>query len=174
MFVIDGYNLLEVLRSHEGALPSDRAAARERMLALLSHTLRGEVQGGYVFFDGVANSAQAGDLSFAGLRVKFCGPQSGSADRAICEYVDNHYAPRDLRVVSDDHEVRDTCRLAGARVVSSRRMAERLARLAARQRPAAPGTDKPQRGAVGRLEQEMLDEIGDFEEFLREEEERLG
>jgi predicted RNA-binding protein with PIN domain len=166
MFVIDGYNLLGVLRTHPGALPANESAARERMLALLAHTLRGEAQGGYVFFDGVANSAREGDLSFTGLRIKFCGPASGSADRAICDFVENHHAPRELRVVSDDHEVKDTCRLAGARVVTSRHMAQRLARLSSRREATQEAPEKPQRGAMGRIEQDMLEdiveELGDF------------
>ncbi len=172
MYVIDGYNLLHALARHKGTLPAEADRARSRMLELLSAMARSESTQARVFFDGTPPSIAPGELSQPGLRVHFCGPERESADHAIKEFVANAANARKLHVVSADREVVNACRLAGARVIDSRGMAERLARIAPsnnpRQRP-----EKPTRGTIGKLEREMLDEIGDWKGFLRDVEDDL-
>jgi predicted RNA-binding protein with PIN domain len=171
MYVIDGHNLLHACWKEPGLLPSDYNHARERMIRLISELARRESTRARVYFDGTGSGVRAGELAAPGVRVTFSGAASESADRAVREHVENAEHPRKLRVVSGDHEVINACRLNGARIVHSREMAARLAALAPAETPrAAP--EKPTTGA-GRLEREMLEEIGDFEEFRRDVEKDL-
>jgi predicted RNA-binding protein with PIN domain len=165
MYVVDGYNLLHALKKTPDGLPADFGRARARMCELLSGLARREQRTVRVFFDGTPGELGHGDTAFPRLRVTFCGPGAGAADRAIREFVTNAVEPGSLRVVSSDIEVAQACRLNGAKVISSQEMAARLSGAGgvADERP-----EKPTRGVIGRLEQEMLDDIGDLEEFERE------
>lgn len=173
MYVIDGYNLLHTLARHPGALPGDDDRARARLVEMLSALAVRESTTARVFFDGTGGNVSAGDLAAPKVRVTFCGPATGSADDAIVDFVEGHNHPRQLKVVSADREVTNACKLAGARIVHSRDMSETLARMAPAQVERSE-PEKPTRGAIGRLEQEMLDEIGEFGEFEREVEDELG
>jgi predicted RNA-binding protein with PIN domain len=169
MYVVDGYNLLHALRKHPGELPKDFGRARARLTALLSQLARRESTKVRVFFDGTPGKLGDGDLSYPGVKVVFCGPGRESADHAVREFVLNAMEPFKLKVVSSDLEVVKSCKLNGAKVISSQLMAEKLSELTpTRGEPERP--EKPTRGVIGDIEQEMLDEIGDFEEFKR----RLG
>ncbi|MBZ0137002.1 MAG: NYN domain-containing protein [Planctomycetes bacterium] len=165
MYVVDGYNLLHALKKRPDGLPSDFGRARARMCELLSGLARVETQVVRMFFDGTHGELSPGDLAFPRVRVTFCGPGVGAADRAVREFVENSREPGKLRVISSDIEVVQACKLAGAKVISSQDMAARLG--GARRDAPAGGAEKPIRGMVGKLEQEMLDEIGDFDEFER-------
>jgi predicted RNA-binding protein with PIN domain len=171
MYVIDGYNLLHALARHPGVLPSDGDRSRARLVQLLGELARRESTNVRIFFDGVPSNVGTGDLDYPRVRVVFCGPVRESADDAVREFVENSADPRKLRVVSADHQVINACRLSGARIVHSREMSERLAGFT------PPETersipDKPTSGG-GKLEKEMLEEIGDWEEFQRDVEEDL-
>lgn len=166
MYVIDGYNLLHALRKLPGGLPKDFGRARARLTELLSNFARRESTKVRVFFDGTPGKLGSGDLDYPGVKVIFCGPGRESADHAVRDYVENAQEPFKLRVVSSDIEVAKSCRLNGAKVMSSQIMAGLLDDMtpvaAAPTRP-----EKPSRGVIGDLEREMLEEIGDFEEFQR-------
>ncbi|MCC6464714.1 MAG: NYN domain-containing protein [Planctomycetes bacterium] len=167
MYVVDGYNLLHALRKLH-ALPGNFGQARGRLLELLAHVGRRESRPVRVFFDGEPGELSPGQLDHPGLAVEFCGPGRESADHALRHYVSEHHEPRKLLVVSSDREVARVCRAAGARIMTSQDMAGVLAALVQRKGGAAEsGLEKPSRGVVGRLEREMLDEIGDLREFER-------
>ncbi len=171
MYVIDGYNLLHALARHPGVLPSDGDRSRARLVQLLAEVARRESTTVRIFFDGTPSNVGTGDLDYPRVRVVFCGPARESADHAVREFVENSGQPRKLRVVSADHQVINACRLSGARIVHSREMSERLAGFAPPDTErAAP--EKPTSGA-GRLEKEMLEEIGDWDEFQKNVEEDL-
>lgn len=167
MYVVDGYNLLHALKKLPDGLPDDFARARARLCELLSHLGRRETQSVRVFFDGTHGELSHGDLSHPKVKITFCGPGTGSADRAVQEFVENHREPNKLRVVSSDIEVVQACKLNGARIISSQEMAAKLDGVTRKLNPSTGRTEKPTRGMIGKLEQEMLDEIGDFEEFQR-------
>ncbi|MDC1142035.1 NYN domain-containing protein [Planctomycetota bacterium] len=163
MYVIDGYNLLHALSRESDALPADADRARARLIELLGHISKRESTPVRVYFDGTTPSnIGAGDHAHAGVSVRFCGAASESADRAICEYVENSHTPRKLLVVSSDHAVANTCRLAGAKNMSSQKMAEKLSSTQLKTRTST-ALDKPTTGYVnGDVESQMLNEIGDF------------
>ena len=168
MYVIDGYNLM-----HNAAmarvLPRDGSRARARLIELVAHLARRESTRALVFFDGTPADIGAGELAHELLQVRFCGPERESADREIRAHVQNHRQPEKLRVVTSDGAVAAACKLAGAKVLKAHEMAARLAKLATESRaPRGGSIEKPTRGRVGRIEQEMLDEIGDEAEFERE------
>lgn len=163
MYVVDGYNLLHALSRHHGALPVDDDRARARLIELLAHVGKRESTPIRIFFDGTTPAnIGAGDHAHDGVRVKFCGADSESADRAICEYVENSHTPRKITVVSSDHAIANTCRLAGAKNMTSQSMAEKLASNEAKEHTAT-AIEKPETGYIGGdIEQKMLDDIGDF------------
>jgi predicted RNA-binding protein with PIN domain len=167
MYVVDGYNLLHALKKAGDGLPEDFGRARARVVELLSALARRESVKVRVFFDGTPGELGSGDLAYPRVRVTFCGPGNGVADEAVREFVENASNAGNLTVVSSDIEVVKACKLSGAKVQSSQAMAKRLAGLAPAPDTAPIGPEKPIRGAIGDIEREMLDEIGDFEEFQR-------
>lgn len=167
MYVVDGYNLLHALKKLPEGLPADFGRARARLCELLSHVGRRESRTVRVFFDGTHGELSHGDLSHPRVKITFCGPGAGAADRAVREFVENHREPNRLRVVSSDIEVVQSCRLNGAQVISSQEMASKLHGVTRRAASGDGHAEKPARGMVGELEKQMLDEIGDFDEFQR-------
>lgn len=166
MFVVDGYNLLHALKNAGAGLPADFTQARRRMVELLSHLCKREGAKARVFFDGTPGEVGAGELAYPHVKITFCGPVREAADEAVRQFVENASEPRKLLVISSDQAVVKACRLSGAKVLSSQAMADRLSDLLPEAKaPARP--EKPSRGVIGKLEQEMLDEIGDLEEFER-------
>ncbi|MBE7492733.1 MAG: NYN domain-containing protein [Planctomycetes bacterium] len=166
MYVVDGYNLQHALARHKGLLPADWGRARARLLELLAHLARRESVNMRVFFDGTPGQLSPGELNHERLQVTFCGDGPESADRAVREHVESARNAARLRVVSSDSAVATACRLAGARIMPAQDMAARLAKLSVQGRtPRAGAQEKPARGGIGRLEREMLDEIGDLKQF---------
>ena len=169
MYVVDGYNLLHALKKLPEGLPEDFGRARARVVELISHLCKRESGKARVYFDGTPGELGTGDLAYPRVKVIFCGSGRESADAAVRDYVENASEPRRLTVVSSDQEVVRACKLAGSKTLSSQAMAKKLdAVTPSAKAPARP--EKPISGAVGKLEQEMLDDIGDFEEFKK----RLG
>jgi predicted RNA-binding protein with PIN domain len=166
MYVVDGYNLLHALK-RQADLPSDFGRARARLVELLSALAKREGVKAHVFFDGTAGELGTGDLAYPRVRITFCGPGSGVADEAVREFVANSNDAGRLTVISSDIEVVKACKLSGARVVPSAAMAEMLADLSPAENVGPARPEKPIRGMIGDIEREMLNEIGDFEEFER-------
>lgn len=166
MYVVDGYNLQHALARHKGLLPADWGRARARLIELLAHIARRESTQVKVFFDGTPGQVGAGDLNHDGLSITFCGEGNESADRALREYVEQARNAEKLKVVSSDRAVATACRLAGAKILTSQDMADRLANLGTKGK-AGDGSalEKPTRGAIGAIEREMLKEIGDLRQF---------
>lgn len=166
MYVVDGYNLQHALARHKGLLPADWGKARARLIELLAHLARRESTTMRIYFDGTPGQISAGDLDHTGVQVTFCGEGIESADYAVRDHVENARNAAKLRVVSSDSAVATACRLAGAKIMSAQDMAEKLARLTAEGRtPRESALEKPTRGAIGRIEREMIEEIGDLKQF---------
>ncbi|MBK9974019.1 MAG: NYN domain-containing protein [Planctomycetes bacterium] len=165
MYVIDGYNLQHALARHN-VLPGDFGRARARLIELLGHLARRESTNLRIFFDGAPGQLAPGEISYPGVSVLFCGEGIESADHAVREYVENSAHPGKLRVVSSDRAVARACKLSGAKVMSAQDMADRLASLVSEGRaPRGSALEKPTRGAIGRIEREMIDDIGDLRAF---------
>ncbi|MBX3461331.1 MAG: NYN domain-containing protein [Planctomycetes bacterium] len=164
MYVVDGDNLLYATWKHPGLLPADRDRARARLIELLSALAQRESTSVRLFFDGTGGELRHGDLAPPKVRVHFAGPAKESADRAVREFVENHATPGKLLVVSADREVTNACKLAGAKIVASAELAQRLANLAPPQASRAR-PDKPTAGNLkSKVEREMLEDIyGDDE-----------
>jgi len=166
MYVVDGYNLQHALARHKGLLPADFGRARARLIELLAHVARRESTSVRIFFDGTPGQVGAGDLDHAGVQVTFCGEGRESADHAVREHIEHARNAAKLRVVSSDTAVASACRLNGAKIMSAQDMAERLAKLGTEGRtPRESALEKPTRGAIGRIEREMIDDIGDLKKF---------
>lgn len=171
MYPIDGYNLLHVLKPNRRAAVDD--VARLQMLELLSAFSRRKNREVICFLDGTPGVISPGELQRPGVRVKFCGPDEQSADRAICRYVEEALDPHRLTVVSNDREVRSVCRREGAKLVSSDEFAGLLGQPS--QAPSR-GHVSPQpesklpikREHFQGIEREMLEEIGDMDQFERD------
>ncbi|MCF6228795.1 MAG: NYN domain-containing protein [Planctomycetes bacterium] len=164
MYVVDGYNLLHALSRHYGALPADDDRARARLIELLAHIGKRESKPVRIFFDGTTPAnISAGDHAHDGVTIKFCGADLESADRAICEYVENSHTPRKITVVSSDRAIASVSKLAGAKNMTSQKMAEKLANNEAKENTAT-ALEKPQVGYTGSgVERQMLEELADFD-----------
>jgi predicted RNA-binding protein with PIN domain len=166
MYVVDGYNLLHAMKKF-GGLPADFGRARARVVELLSAVAKRESVKVRVFFDGTPGELGTGDLAYPRVKVTFSGPGTGSADEAVREFVAEANNADRITVVSSDIEVVKACKLAGARVMPSQAMAEWLSDIGGDNKQAPSRPEKPIRGMIGDLEREMLDEIGDYEEFQK-------
>ncbi|MBP9893587.1 MAG: NYN domain-containing protein [Planctomycetes bacterium] len=168
MYLIDAYNLLHVLKPNRRAAVDD--LARLQMLAMLSEFARRKSTSVICFFDGTSGQAAPGEFHRPGVRAIFCGPDNQSADAAICRYVEDAREPHKLKVVSNDNEVRSVCKREGAKLLKSDDFAHMLTppkpQVSARE---AESTKEPmKREHFSGIEREMLEEIGDIDEFERE------
>jgi predicted RNA-binding protein with PIN domain len=109
-YVIDGYNLLHAmggLKTREG--PSGLEKARERLLGILKGSFGEEATLLTVMFD--ASHARAhgpAQTSYHGVRIRFA--RTEEADDLIETLIEQHHAPKQLTVVSDDHRLRRAAR----------------------------------------------------------------
>lgn len=167
MYLIDGYNLLHVLKPDRRAAVDD--LARLRMLAMLAEFARRKSSSVICFFDGTPGLDASSSFQRPGVRVIFCGPDDQSADAAICRYVEEAREPHKLRVVSNDREVRSVCRREGAKLLKSDEFAAQLQppKDSPASRPPETIKEPMKRGDFSGIEKEMLDEIGDLDEFER-------
>jgi len=151
--VVDGYNLAWALGETGRLLQKgDLAAARDRLLLLLSQRLGDRRHQTTVVFDA---RQPPPDLPLAtsahGIRVRFA-VQQASADELIIQIIADSSAPRHLLVVSSDREIRSAARHHGATAIGvgaflgklglSTRSGTRAGRRAGRA-PAPPPDDKP-------------------------------
>jgi predicted RNA-binding protein with PIN domain len=166
MYLIDGYNLLHVLKPNRRAAVDD--VARLQMLQMLSEFARRKTTAVICFLDGTSGADAASAFHRPGVRVIFCGPDNQSADAAIGRYVEDAREPHKLVVVSNDREVRGVCRREGAKLLKCEDFVGMLSPLkkpAGNQREEAAPKEPLKREHFSGIEREMLDEIGDIDEF---------
>ena len=77
----------------------------------------------------------------AGLKVEFANP-GGDADVALAAFLDHHSAPKQLTLVSSDHQVQGAARRRGAKFIDSDAFFDQLERRE-RTRAAAVTEEKP-------------------------------
>ncbi|CAG1769163.1 hypothetical protein BAC2_00099 [uncultured bacterium] len=165
MYLIDGYNLLHVLKPHRRAAVDD--LSRLQMLAMLSEFARRKSAAVICFLDGTSGNLAASEFHRPGVRVIFCGPDNQSADVAIGRFVEESLEPHKLVVVSNDREVRGVCKREGAKLLKSDDFAAMLSapKQTGNAREEAAPKEPVKREHFSGIEREMLDEIGDIDEF---------
>ncbi|MGH7163323.1 MAG: NYN domain-containing protein [Planctomycetota bacterium] len=109
--LVDGHNAIYALKLGAG----DHAAQRRQLLALVASRAPDAV----VYFDARnAPAGSAGNAREGGVRVEYC--RGREADAAILDAVRHAERPEELRVVTNDREVRGSAAQLGARVSSVR------------------------------------------------------
>ncbi len=127
-FLIDGHNLIP----HTGLRLDDPDDEQKLIELLRDYLARAQKKGTVIFDRGLPGGASR--WSSHALEVRFA-PAPKTADELIRGRLQREKNPRGLTVVTNDHEVADEARRAGARVVSSAEFArEMLAK------PTAPRT----------------------------------
>ncbi len=126
MLIIDGHNLIG-----SGALPNLSLSDPDdevKLLALLKNYhalhLREPMQ---VIFDPGPEGGLTGSKNHGGISVRFA-PRGSSADSVIVNLLRRHANPRQLTVVTSDHELRQAARSLGAQILSAPEFAARMNR----------------------------------------------
>jgi predicted RNA-binding protein with PIN domain len=153
-FLIDGHNVISALEDIDLEDPHDEVKLVFKLRAWAGRIRRKAI----VIFDGGIPGGYSRKLSRDNLKVIFAARQHTNADRII------HARLRRLRdapnwtVVSSDHEVLDSAREVGARVMTAQEFAEQLQVTLTIER------EKPEALASGELE-EWLEVFGDAEDI---------
>jgi hypothetical protein len=161
-YLIDGYNLLYAVGLlNERAGPNALHWARQRLLGLLHAALGDHSGAATVVFD---SGPQAPDFpreqEIQGIHVRF-SEHPDKADDLIAQLIRRSSTPRDLTVVSDDHEVQRAARRRHCPVAGCVDFMAGLGRL--RRAPERPDTgQKPARLSDAELK-EWLAEFGDLD-----------
>lgn len=131
--ILDGNNVL-----HAPMPPVIAGLTEGELVATLGRTPWAE-QGVLVVFDGKPGPERAMTPPTRGVEVLYSGV-GRTADEVIIERVREHSAPRQLVVVSSDHEIRKAARRRRASVWASDEFVHRLAEAL---RPPPAVADKP-------------------------------
>lgn len=144
-YIIDGHNLIGILPDIHLSQPDDE----ERLLARLqSHRARIGGRAMVVFFDSgplpiALPAAPAGRLPAApGVEVRFSRPGQ-TADDAIIAYLAASRQPGQYAVVTNDLELTNRARAAGASVLTATEFAAGMARIATRRRDRSAPAENP-------------------------------
>lgn len=111
LYLIDGYNLIHAMGGLKGTVgPTGLKKARLGLLGLLHGTYGEESSSVTVVFDaGDAPAEAAKEQDYQGIHVIYArGP--GKADGLIENLVKHASAPKNLTVVSDDHDIQQAAR----------------------------------------------------------------
>lgn len=163
--LIDGYNLMHaagLARLTYG--PGDLQRARHRLVVLVSHGFPPEeLPRLRVVFDAKNAPDDAGAETLVhGLRVTFAA-QGREADDLIEELIEQHSAPKYLKVISSDHRLQRAARRRGASFIGSDEFVTELnRRIAARQAAA----QRQQPGEIGK--HSGVTQESELEQWLRE------
>jgi len=141
----DGNNIIGLSAAAGRADRPSRAA----FLSALSGW-RGSGGGGFlVWFDG---DDPADMMPPPGVAVRFSAPES--ADAAICRRLREIERPREVIVVTNDHDLSSRCRNAGAKVLDWNRFTLKMqSRSAIHPRAVQPTAEKCRHGHGGRARQ---------------------
>ena len=119
--IIDGYNLMHAagMARHKYG-PSDLERCRKRVLHFLSqHLSAAERARTTVVFDAAdAPPGLPRTAVLEQMEILFA-PRGGDADTVIEELVEQHSAPRQIRLVSSDHRLQKAARRRRAKFVDS-------------------------------------------------------
>lgn len=164
-FIIDGYNLLHAMGALRGrAGPGGLEQARHRLVGLLKGAFAEDVGALTVVFDASHAPSDVPTLTSAhGVRIRFA--RGEEADDLIETLIEEHSAPRNLTVVSNDNRLRRAARRRRAHGMSC----ESFVRLLAKRRehrPASAGEKLPLADADSK---KLLDEFAFLDEELRRE-----
>ena len=121
--LIDGHNLIGQSPDLTLADPDDEARLVQRLKVYRS-IVRKPIT---VIFDSGASYVPPHKLSGGGVEVVFADLRS-SADKLIISRIEHCTAPRELLVVSSDHEIQVTARVRGTRVMSAQDFAAEMSK----------------------------------------------
>jgi predicted RNA-binding protein with PIN domain len=164
-YLIDGYNLLHAMGALGGRVgPHGLEKARLRLLGLLHHAFPDARPGDVtVIFDAAhAPPGAAAEQDYHGIHVSFAASK-GQADELIAELIQHHATPKQLQVISDDHEIQQAARHRHCHVVGCLDFLDAVQR---RRAAKSDGTrsDEVKRQAVSASElEEWLQEFGDID-----------
>jgi len=130
--IVDGYNVLFAIgRYGRGkAIGEVLDEARQRLLAELVRHCQHTGEAATVVFDSrKATGGASRQDTLPGVRILYSHPPR-TADDDILRLVEQSTAPRQLRVVTSDRELRGACARHGAEVVGARTFYRQLAALA--------------------------------------------
>jgi len=142
--LVDGYNLLYAAGMGRASYgPGDLQRCRERLLRYLAKKLTAaEVARTTVIFDARHPPPDLPNRQVvAGVKVEFANPGS-DADIALATFLDHHSAPKQLTLVSSDHQVQASARRRGAKFIDSDAFFDQLERRE-RTRAVAVAEEKP-------------------------------
>lgn len=170
--IIDGYNLMHAagMARHKYG-PGDLERCRKRVLHFLSqHLSAAERARTTVVFD--AADAPPGFPRTAVLEQMeiLFAPRGGDADTVIEELIEQHFAPRQIRLVSSDHRLQKAARRRRAKFVDSELFVEQLEDRAAKRTDSAGRQEPaiPEQKVTGRTSRdeiaEWLEIFGDIPE----------
>jgi predicted RNA-binding protein with PIN domain len=164
-YLIDGYNLLHAMGVLHGRLgPTGLEKARLRLLGLLRAAYPpAEAPQVTVVFDAAGAMAGATEVQdYHGIRVHFAVRQP-QADDLIEILIGSDSAPKQLRVVSDDHRIQQAARRRRCVVVGCEEYLRWLQRHFRRPDPKPPPeAAKPERVSAAETQQ-WLKEFADLE-----------
>jgi predicted RNA-binding protein with PIN domain len=119
--LIDGYNLLHVTGIFSNAVgPGSLQKLHEALLDFLAAAIEpGEVRQTTVVFDAKGRRATTRrSFEYSGITVHYSARHE-DADTLLAELIRDHAAPRQLTVVSSDHQVQRAARRRRAKAVDS-------------------------------------------------------
>lgn len=128
--LIDGYNLLYAAGMGRATCgPGDLQRCRAELLRyLFSKLTPAEIARTTIIFDArLPPPDRPSRLVVSGLQVVFANP-GGDADVVIAEFLAHHSAPRQLTLVSSDHELQAAARRHKAKFVDSDAFVDELER----------------------------------------------
>lgn len=124
--LIDGYNLMHAAGLMQPRFgPGGFEKARRQLIGLLAAALPGGAV--TVVFDSQQSGATRAASIDRGVQVVFA-PSHASADELVAELISADSAPRQLQVVSNDHEVQRAARRRRAVIVDCDSFLESLAK----------------------------------------------
>lgn len=121
-YIIDGHNLIGVLPDIHLSQPDDEARLLGRLRAYRARS-RGRPM--IVFFDSSDLPTRSPDLSSPGIQVRFAAP-GHTADDAIVDYLRGRSQPGQYAVVTNDQDLANRARGAGAGVLAASEFAASL------------------------------------------------
>ncbi len=122
--IIDGYNVLHAWGLLRGVGPGALERARNKLAGVLHRHLPESIRRrATIVFD--SRTADATTTRAGEILVEFAGDHR-SADERIIELIGRHSAPRQLLVVSSDHEIQKAARARRANFLDSDQWLEKL------------------------------------------------
>jgi len=139
--LVDGYNVLFALGMIPAQVrPGDLQHARQHLLTLLANGLGTKANRCIVVFDATRNPPKkSGDMFFRGIEVRFTRRRE-EADDMLAGLIKQCSAPKQLTVISSDHQLVESARRRKAASVKAEKFLEWLEKQQKSPLPLAPSS----------------------------------